>query len=270
MTRIIRSTPHLSRPVWAGPALSQRFGKPGGEPFVGESWEVWRDNRMPDGRVLSEVVDFPVLIKLMSTRDVLSVQVHPDDATARRHGAASGKAEAWVIVEADPGARVALGLRGVVSREELRALALSGQIEEHLAWFDVQPGDVIDVPPGTIHAIGGGVTLYEIQQPADITWRLYDWGRGRELHLDDALEVAVAGPAAGPERRRGRLVEHPLFVVDELLSGESVADRWRALTCIAGELRVGEERVVAGDTVMVEPGSVEVAGDGRGLTAWVP
>lgn len=270
MTLVLRSTPRLSRPVWAGPALAQRYGKAAGEPCVGESWEVWRDNRMPDGRLLADAVEFPVLIKLMSTRDVLSVQVHPDDATARRHGAPSGKAEAWVILEAGLGARVALGLRGTVSREELRALALSGQIEQHLAWFDVRPGDVIDVPPGTIHAIGGGVTLYEIQQPVDITWRLYDWGRGRELHLDHALDVAVTRPAVGPERRRGRLVEHPLFVVDELECGESVADRWRALTCVEGELRVGSERLAAGDTVMVGPGRIDVAGEGRGLTAWVP
>ena len=157
----------LTRPVWAGPALSQRYGKPAGEPFVGESWEVWPHNRMADGRELQEAVHFPLLIKLLSTRDVLSVQVHPDDTTAARHGAPSGKAEAWVVVEAEAGARVALGLRGPVRRDDLRRLALSGEIEDHLAWFPVAAGDVIDVPPGTIHAIGGGVTLYEVQQPAD-------------------------------------------------------------------------------------------------------
>ncbi len=269
MARIVRTAPRLTRPVWAGPALSLRYGKPAGEPHVGESWEVWHENRSADGRTLGEQADFPVLIKLLSTRDVLSVQVHPDDATARRRGATSGKAEAWVVVEAEPGARVALGLSAPVGREELRELALSGGLEAHLRWFDVGAGDVIDVPPGTIHAIGGGVTMYEIQQPTDITWRLYDWGRGRELHLEDALDVAITVPASAPRRASGRLISHPLFVVDELVPGPSTAAGWRAVTCVAGELLVDGERLSAGDTVMVGPGAVVFRGDGRGLVAGV-
>lgn len=267
---LIRSVPHLSRPVWAGASLSARYGKPGGEPPVGESWEVWRENLLPDGRPLREVVAFPLLIKLISTRHVLSVQVHPDDAHARLHGADSGKAEAWVVLEAEPGARVALGLTHAVSRDELRHMAISGSIEGALAWFPVRPGDVIDVPAGTIHAIGGGVTLYEVQQPADITWRLYDWGRGRELHLDAALDVAIAGPAAGPVRRTGRLIETPMFRVQQVEQGIVRPSGWRAITCTAGSLDIEGEVLRRGDTALVPAGEWRLTGDGEGLWAWAP
>jgi mannose-6-phosphate isomerase len=102
-----------------------------------------------------------VLVKLLDVHERLSVQLHPDNTLAAElHGpGAIGKHEAWVILEAEPGARVALGLKRSVSREALREMAISGSIEEELCWFDVRPGDVIDVPCGTIHAIGGGVTL---------------------------------------------------------------------------------------------------------------
>ncbi len=266
---VLRSIPRLTRPVWAGSALSERYRKPPGEPYVGESWEVWRDNALLDlpAQRLSDVVDFPLLIKLISTRDVLSVQVHPDDATAHRHGAASGKAEAWVILEAAAGAEVALGLQREVSREDLHEMALSGAIERELAWFPVRPGDVIDVPCGTIHAIGGGITLYEVQQPTDITWRLYDWGRGRELHLDDALEVALRTAAQAPASRSGALIEGPIFHVMEAAAGQSGGSDWRALTCTTGALTVDGEPLLAGDTVLVAPGPVRLGGDGRGLWA---
>lgn len=255
--------------MWAGSALSERYGKPPGTPAVGESWEVWRDNALADDptRRLHDVADFPLLIKLISTRDVLSVQVHPDDATARRHGAASGKAEAWVILDAAPGARVALGLARAVSQADLRDMALSGRIEDELAWFPVRPGDVIDVPCGTIHAIGGGITLYEVQQPADITWRLYDWGRGRELHLDDALEVAIAGVAQGPTRRSGALIQGPIFNVWQAEPGPVEGARWRALTCTSGRLEVEGAALSAGETVLVSPGAASLSGDGEGLWA---
>lgn len=265
---LVRSTPHLSRPVWAGPALAARYGKPGGSPPVGESWEIWRENLLSDGRMLGDVVDFPLLIKLISTEAVLSVQVHPDDATARLHGAPSGKAEAWVVLDAEPDAQVALGLRRSVSRRDLRDMALSGAIEAELAWFPVGAGDVIDVPCGTIHAIGKGVTLYEVQQPADITWRLYDWGRGRELHLNDALEVAKLGPALGPTRPTGRMIDGPLFVVEEAREGDSLGHGWRAVTCVAGALSVRGEHLGMGQSALVPPGWTEVRGGGRGLWAF--
>jgi len=153
--------------------------------------------------------------------------------------------------------------------DELRERALSGALEEDLGWREVRAGEVIDVPPGTIHAIGGGLTLYEIQQPSDLTYRLFDYGRGRELHLEKSLQVAVRRPMDGAVAPRsvgvGRweLLRSPSFVVERL--EVPAARAWSggpaALTVVAGDLRVGGEPVRLGETVVVD-GPVELGGAG--------
>jgi mannose-6-phosphate isomerase len=132
----------------------------------------------------------PLLVKLLFTSDNLSVQVHPANAYAREHHDSPGKTEMWHILRAEPGARVALGLRERITPARLRDAALSGEIMELLNWIPASPGDTFFVPAGTIHAIGGGLALCEVQQRSDITYRLYDYGRARELHLDRAIDVA--------------------------------------------------------------------------------
>jgi mannose-6-phosphate isomerase len=147
----------------------------------------------------------PLLLKFIFTSDKLSVQVHPDDAYAARHEAARGgrgKTEMWYVVEAKPGARLAIGLKQEMTREELRRAALDGSLEGQLRWFEVHPGQAVFVPAGTIHAIGPGLTLCEIQQYCDLTYRLFDYGRldhgrPRELHLEKALDVVRSSPRAG-------------------------------------------------------------------------
>ena len=126
----------------------------------------------------------PILVKLLVTSDKLSVQVHP----AGECGV--GKTEMWHILSAAPGAQIALGFTQPVGAEALRAAAASGDIESLLRWIPVSAGETYFIPAGTIHAIGAGITLCEIQQNSDITYRLYDYGRPRELHLDRALEAA--------------------------------------------------------------------------------
>ena len=126
----------------------------------------------------------PILVKLLSTADKLSVQVHPDGECG------VGKTEMWHILSAAPGAKIALGFEQPVDAEALRAAALSGEIERLLRWIPVHPGETYFIPAGTIHAIGAGIEICEIQQNSDITYRLYDYGRPRELHLDRALEAA--------------------------------------------------------------------------------
>lgn len=126
----------------------------------------------------------PILVKLLLTSDKLSVQVHPTGECG------VGKTEMWHILSAAPGAQIALGFTQPVSAEALRAAAVSGEIESLLRWIPVSAGDTYFIPAGTVHAIGGGITLCEIQQNSDITYRLYDYGRPRELHLDRALEAA--------------------------------------------------------------------------------
>jgi mannose-6-phosphate isomerase len=139
--------------------------------------------------------DLPILVKFVFTSEKLSVQVHPDDAFAALHEDSPGKTEMWHILKAEPGASIALGFREPLSAERLRKSALSGEIERLLRWIDVRAGDTFFVPSGTVHALGAGLAVCEIQQHSDITYRFYDYGRPRELHLDKAIEVAARGPA---------------------------------------------------------------------------
>lgn len=138
--------------------------------------------------------DCPLLAKYLFTSERLSIQVHPDDGEARARGAPVGKEECWYILAAESGARLGIGTVRALDAAELRAAALSGGIEELIEWHPVKPGMFFHIPPGTVHAIGGGIALVEIQQKSDVTYRLYDYGRPRELHLDDGTAVACAKP----------------------------------------------------------------------------
>ena len=234
---VIEIEPRLQPRVWGGRRLAERFGLETEEP-IGEAWMVFDENRVASGpyagRVLAEVLPelgeaflgravverygyrLPLMVKFLDTADWLSVQVHPDDAYVRAHEAKSGwlgKAEAWVVLEAEPGAQVIYGVKRPVTREALRAAARDGSILELLNFVPVQKGDVIYVPPGTIHALGPGLLVYEVSQRSDLTYRLYDYGRGRELHLDRALDVARLEPAAAAlgRVRAGLLIETTQF-----------------------------------------------------------
>ena len=198
------------------------------DPRTGESLEVsvlpGLESRDSEGHTLSELLDaggeamrgtkvgteFPLLLKLISAGDMLSVQVHPDDAYARKneHGKL-GKTEAWVILDAEPGAQIVYGIREGVSREALASACEEGgaAVQACLNKVNVKPGDVYYIPAGMVHALGGGVTLMEIQQSSDVTYRFYDWdrvdaqGKGRELHIQKGLDVTTVSlplpPCAG-------------------------------------------------------------------------
>ena len=131
-----------------------------------------------------------MLVKFVFTSDRLSVQVHPNDQFAGLHENSRGKTEMWYVMRADPGARIAIGFRESISRERLREAAASGEIERLLNWLEVEAGDAFFIPAGTVHAIGSGLAICEIQQHSDVTYRLYDFGRPRELHLDKGLQVS--------------------------------------------------------------------------------
>lgn len=151
--------------------------------------EVWYDH--PAKRL-------PLLIKWLFTSERLSIQVHPDDQAARQRGLASGKEECWVVISAEPGAALGIGTRKPLNGEALRRAALSGDIVELMEWHPVKPGEFYFIPAGTVHAIGAGVSLVEVQQNADVTYRLFDYGRPRTLHLDDGIAVARAEPYTDP------------------------------------------------------------------------
>jgi mannose-6-phosphate isomerase len=173
-------------------AYEKVWGSPDTEPW-------WRN---PERRNIGEIWfaasdSVPLLVKLLFTSDNLSVQVHPGDEYAREHHESRGKTEMWHILRAEPDAKVALGLREQVSPQRLREAAADGEIMGLLDWIPVRRGDTFFIPAGTIHAIGGGIALCEVQQHSNITYRLYDYGRDRELHVEHAIAVAHLEPRAG-------------------------------------------------------------------------
>jgi mannose-6-phosphate isomerase len=191
MSAVKLATRAVAKP-WGRRVLGFGFddSDPGGAP-VGEIWFA------PPGEIGQ---DEALLVKYLFTSEKLSVQVHPGDEAARARGHARGKEECWLILDAEPGAAIGIGLKGRIGKEQLRAAARDGTIEALLDWREVRPGDLFYLPAGTIHAIGAGVTLLEVQQNSDITYRLYDYGRPRELHLEEAVAVADPGPWEAPDR----------------------------------------------------------------------
>ena len=217
--------------------------------------EIWFE--APGGGAL------PLLVKHIVTEEWLSVQVHPDDAQAHARGLPSGKSECWYILDAAPGASLALGLERPASREELRAAALDGSIERLLHREKVQAGDFFYVPAGTIHAIGPRISLIEVQQPADVTYRLFDHGRPRELHLADALDVATRSPYPRELIKRASPDSGTLFVCGPHFAliaaagrrgAGALAERERIVFLLEGAAAAGGETAAAGDCLFVPKG----------------
>jgi mannose-6-phosphate isomerase len=192
----------------------------------------------------------PILVKFIFTTEKLSVQVHPKGD--------SGKTEMWHILRADPGATIALGFHQPVSRDELRRAALTGEVEGLLRWFPVAAGETYFVPAGTVHAIGAGIALCEIQQNNDVTYRLYDYGRPRELHLDQALAVAD-------------LTEHPGATDLPVQCPYFVAESLNATERPDAHQLIFLDGPSAGEVWQVPAGAkINVNGHGRGLRTWTP
>ncbi len=184
---------------------------------IGESWLTWGDSCIANGpltgRKLGDIAcqhkrdlvgtaavfedRFPLLIKFLFPAEKLSVQVHPDDARAQRVGQPYGKTECWYVLDAKPGAQVALGLKPGVTLSEFETSIVENRAEDLLNWIEVHPGDMLYVAAGTVHTIGGGMVLVETQQSSDITYRLYDYGRGRELHIKDGIAAIKLDTRAG-------------------------------------------------------------------------
>jgi mannose-6-phosphate isomerase len=212
----------------------------------------------------------------------LSIQVHPDDAFARSTGLPNGKTEAWYILSATPDARVAIGLKRHLTPRELRTSIKDGSIAGLTQWRPVAKDDVIFVPAGTIHAIGAGIVLAEIQQRSDATFRLFDYGRQRELHEDSAVAVSDAGPVRiqCPPRHltaaRTVLIANPHFVLERIdLPANSIwalnADQETWILVIKGHARIGLTNTTLGEAIFVEAdrAGIEVGPDGMsGLIAY--
>ena len=250
------------------PVYSQVFKDP-----IGESWLTWQDNRVANGplagRSLAELVkeygrdlvgtlacfpdQFPLLVKFLFPGDKLSVQVHPDDDQARRNGQPCGKTECWYALRAEPAAQVALGLKPGTTLEQFRRAIAETRAEELLNWVDVFAGDMIYVAAGTVHTIGGGMVLVETQQTSDTTYRMYDYGRGRELHLEEGFAATKLHTNAGKVVRATSgdsrsatssgdsnvLVRSPFFQVEKIklagpLQAETTRDSPHIVVAVSG------------------------------------
>lgn len=264
MTAITLATKTVAKP-WGRHHLWPGFTDPApdAEP-VGEIWFEAPGEAEPD-----------LLVKYLFTSEKLSVQVHPDDASAVAAGYPRGKDEAWLVLAAEPESTVALGTLAPVDHAQLRAAALDGSIERLLDWKPVKAGDFFYSPARTVHAIGAGITLIEIQQNVDLTYRLYDYGRPRELHLDAGVAVSDAVPFVaqdGPgEVAPGRIIlaEGPKFVLERWQPGErqislpNGATGW--LVVVAGDGSADGVDFTAGECLMLTGGCHIAAAEGSDL-----
>jgi len=253
--------PHLAERVWGGTSLGRG---------IGEAWDLSVHPHGPSlirngalkGRALADVVtavpaDFGGPIRLLAKRldcaADLSVQVHPVEHDS--------KTEAWVVLRGEKNAGVYHGFREPQTTAQIRAAAEDGTLPELLRFLPVNPGQAVFVPSGTVHAIGKGLVLFEIQQSADVTYRLYDWGRGRPLQIDEALpncrlNGSDALPAPRPLEQGGlRLVSCEHFHVDRIDAAESFrvepGAAWRAVLLVAGSASFGNIQVDPGDTLLL-------------------
>ena len=311
---------YLSPRLWGGDRLVSflDLSEPAGEEPLGEAWVVYGENRVLNGPLQGKTLEdltaelgaeligtapserygntFPLLAKFIDAADKLSLQVHPDDAYAHEHEADTGhgKSEAWLILEAAPDAHIIWGFKDALTPDEVKAAAKEERLEPHLNKVPVEAGDVVYNPAGTVHAIGAGIFLFEIQQASDLTYRLYDYGRKdssgkpRELHLDKALDVADLTPG-----------EHALLTLKPLGEGKTellkteffAAERWEVsgdmqastdptsadlLSAVSGELsvRAGDTEVTLtqGGSCVVPAalGAYSVSGEGVLLRCYVP
>ncbi len=214
-----------------------------------------------------------LLLKLLFTGAPLSIQVHPDDAYAKSQGLENGKSEAWYVLDAAPGAKVAIGMNRALTRHELRQAIADGSIEKLVSWHAAKANDVFSVPAGTIHAIGSGLVLAEVQQRSDVTFRLFDHGRARALHPADgaaATHLGVAAPQVIPKslsKERLLLVANEHFVFERIVLAPDAnwqfeAERETWLMVIRGAAVADSLDLVQGDAIFARGQKVQLqAGD---------
>jgi mannose-6-phosphate isomerase len=238
---------------------------------VGELWFERADKAAPTPALL---------LKLLFTSEPLSIQVHPDDTFARAMGLPNGKSEAWYIISAKPGAQIGIGLKRRVTPQELRASITNGSIVELVQWRPVEKGDVVFIPAGTIHAVGGGIVLAEIQQRSDTTFRLFDYGSARELHIDNGVAVANAWPLRSPANptrltdERTVLVASRHFVLErvdlqEASSWALVGEPETWVLVLDGHAAIGLATVSVGQAVFAGGGRSSIEVGANGLTALI-
>lgn len=309
--KICKLKPALVSYIWGGKKLHENFNKDKGE-NVGETWEVSYDDEYPcligsgenTGKRLKDIASkedigsnssdmpfFPLLIKFIDALDNLSIQVHPSDDYALKNENQYGKTEMWYVLDAEEGAKICYGAKEEIDRNEFLDLMKSGEICEKLNFVDTKKGDVFFVKSGTIHAIGSGATIYEVQQNSRLTYRLYDYlrkdseGNYRELHLKKAQDVSNLLPINESEMVKAEKViliddennylekkvigYSKYFVTYELtFSGnvetDSSKNTFLAMTCVEGNGSLNEIDFVCGDTIFIPANSGKLNIEGKG------
>lgn len=289
--KVYRLTPAVKDNLWGGNKL-RAYGKQSAADRIAESWELsftaGGEATIEDGRKMSEAFGreawgsaaarfefFPVLTKFIDAREKLSVQVHPSDAYALEHEGQYGKTEMWYVVEAEPGAGLYMGLNRPATKEEFAAAVADGTVEQLLSFKQVKSGDVFFIPSGTVHAIGEGVLIFEIQQNSTLTYRLYDYmrrdkdGNLRELHVDKAMLVSnLSEYDAAPRDEKNPDVigkceyfETRKYKLNFTNSANDANKKFNvdgasfvAFTCIGGEGEICGERFSRGDTFFAPAG----------------
>jgi mannose-6-phosphate isomerase len=283
--------PEFSPRPWGARDLSPIYKEFPGAPgeLIGESWLTGDKCRVANGpltgKTLSDLVlrygrelvgerapqadHFPLLMKFIFPQDKLSVQVHPDDEGAKKIGEPCGKNECWYVLAAEPGAQIGLGLKPGTTHEEFERSIKEVRAEQLLNWIDVKPGDMYFVDAGTVHAIAAGSILVETQQNSDLTFRLYDYGRPRELHIKQGLEAVRTETRAGKVlgAKAPELVRSPWFVVERhALKSPFEANATGSAQCLVATSGCGVVEAAGHDPVtfacgeaVVIPASVENA-----------
>lgn len=305
--KMLKLYPYCAKAIWGGNSLRTKYGKKA-DFDIAEAWELSgypeKESRVAEGayegKAITEVIKskgkqilgsnaekfsgFPILIKLIDAAKPLSIQVHPDDEIAKRLGADGGKTETWIVCEAEKDAFIYYGVKSEIEPETFSRAILDGSITEYLNKVPVKTGDTFFIEAGTIHAIGAGITICEVQQTSDTTYRLYDYmrkdanGNMRELHIEKGTVASrlvppshfyEEGTLVGSERV---LVECPFFTVSRIETDESVSvnvdeKSFSAFTVTEGSGKIvnADESISVskGDTVFVFAGAGETVLDGK-------
>ena len=314
----IKFKPRIKERIWGGSVILEKKGKAAArlpkDKLYGESWDLSSvkgdisvvANGMLKGNNLEEIIEvymgelvgeknferfgleFPLLIKYLDCNDKLSVQVHPDDALAEERHQSYGKTEAWYVADCKPGAAIYLGFKDLtLSREEYIAAVSESRLEELLNRVEVKKGDVFFIPAGTVHALGAGIQVVEVQQTSDVTYRIYDWdrvdanGKGRELHTAlavDAIDFEADAdllhkPYALKAGGEATVIDSKFFtmamqdVAGHKELDRSVLDSFVVYIALSGSVRISadgaEETLSEGELVLVPAECNEVVFDGN-------
>ena len=322
----LKFKPRIKERIWGGSAILKKKGSAAArlpkDKLYGESWDLSSvkgdisvaSNGFLKGNNLEELIEvymgdlvgeanferfgtlFPLLIKYLDCNDRLSVQVHPDDELAEERHSSYGKTEAWYVVDCKPGAAIYLGFKNLdITREEYIAAVAESRLEELLKRVEVKPGDLFFIPAGTVHALGAGIEVVEVQQTSDITYRIYDWdrvdseGKSRELHTALAVDAinfeADADLLYKPyELQRGgevKAIDSPYFtmsIVDVAGSRDedlSSLDSFVVYIALSGDMTLcsdeGEESLKCGELVLIpaEMSELNIKGEGRLMKVYI-